>query len=290
MLKKPYSVLYISGYGHSGTTILDMILGSTPGAFSLGEMTHMTRIGLMEEYCSCNNKIVKCEFWSKVLRLWNERIGVDMSEYRLLRNSFDTNKNYFNAFFGSIFLTRNFKRYLQLTEALYDVIHEVSGASILVDSSKSASRPFVLYKFTKVRVLHVKRNFSGVANSEKKDVKVEISKGLEAASPPKSWFKVFIDWFVSNLFCSLTSLRLGGKSLRFREWIASPRILEEHADFSAVDLEEGLFKPEHMIAGNAVRLKPPQRIEPRNRHVYHRLNRTQQFVARVIDRILFFYS
>ena len=287
---KPYSILYIAGYGHSGTTILDILLGSTPDAFSIGELTHLVRPGFLKEYCSCNTPIEECTFWSEVYERWHKKIHFSPEEYRALRHAFDNNKTYFSALRGRFAPSAKFLRYAELTEALYDAIHEVSGAAVLIDSSKSPSRPLVLSHFAPVRLLHVKRNFSGVANSEQKDIRVDLSKGLEAASPPKALHKVFAGWLTTNLFCTLSSLLLGGESVHFRRWIARPRELQKIADFRSVDLEEGLFKPAHMIAGNAIRLKPPQRIEPRHRTSYGRLSPRQAALCAWVDRLFWFYA
>lgn len=288
--KKNYRILYIAGYGHSGTTILDILFGSTPGAFSLGEMTHMVRPGFLEEYCSCNSTLDKCPFWSKVFDQWQAVSGTNWEEYRKLRHAFDNNKTYLRALVGSFFPSKAFRRYAYLTEILYDTIHQVSGATVLVDSSKSPARPLVLAHFAKVQLLHVRRNFTGVANSEQKDIKVDLAKGLETASPPKALHKVFADWLVTNLFCTLTSLRLRGRAIRFRKWISNPRSLQRVVNFSDVDLENGLFKPAHMLAGNAIRLRPPQRIEVRRNHSYERLSKRQLLFTKLIDRLFWFYS
>ena len=68
--QKNYEVLLIIGYGHSGTTILDMVLGSAEGSFSCGELTYITRNQFFEEYCSCGSVIRECPFWSVVFEKW----------------------------------------------------------------------------------------------------------------------------------------------------------------------------------------------------------------------------
>jgi hypothetical protein len=43
MKNKNITVLYIAGDGHSGSTLLDIIIGSSPNIFSAGELTLITR-------------------------------------------------------------------------------------------------------------------------------------------------------------------------------------------------------------------------------------------------------
>ena len=43
MKNKNITVTYIVGDGHSGSTLLDIIIGSSPNIFSAGELTFITR-------------------------------------------------------------------------------------------------------------------------------------------------------------------------------------------------------------------------------------------------------
>ena len=64
MKNKNITVTYIVGDGHSGSTLLDIIIGSSPNIFSAGELTFITRDSIFEEYCSCNKLIKECNTWS----------------------------------------------------------------------------------------------------------------------------------------------------------------------------------------------------------------------------------
>jgi hypothetical protein len=47
-------VLYIGGWGRSGSTLLDLILGQAPGVFSAGEVREIWQSGLVENRpCGC---------------------------------------------------------------------------------------------------------------------------------------------------------------------------------------------------------------------------------------------
>lgn len=63
-------IIYIAGLGHSGSTMLDMSLGTLPGVVGLGElktiMDDRTRDKHFSSYCSCGKKAMECEVWSKV--------------------------------------------------------------------------------------------------------------------------------------------------------------------------------------------------------------------------------
>src|SRR5215204_1738922 len=68
----PVKVLFILGTTRCGSTILENVLGSTPGFFAAGEI-HMLWRGLMRGFrCGCGEAIPECEVWGPVL----ERPGI----------------------------------------------------------------------------------------------------------------------------------------------------------------------------------------------------------------------
>jgi hypothetical protein len=57
-------VLYIAGWGRSGTTILDNIVGSYDSAFTTGELYYLWRRGLNQgRSCGCGTKLPHCRTW-----------------------------------------------------------------------------------------------------------------------------------------------------------------------------------------------------------------------------------
>ncbi len=68
-----YKVILICSYAYSGSTLLDILLGSYEGIFSVGELHAFLRPHRKHHFsinCSCQNS--KCPFWSK-LRNINEK-------------------------------------------------------------------------------------------------------------------------------------------------------------------------------------------------------------------------
>ena len=82
MKNKNITVLYIAGNGHSGSTLLDIIIGSSPDIFSAGELTFITRDSIFEEYCSCGCLIKECPVWSKIVRIWLETASITLEDYK----------------------------------------------------------------------------------------------------------------------------------------------------------------------------------------------------------------
>jgi hypothetical protein len=287
---KPYTVIYIQGYGHSGTTILDILLGSSADAFSCGELTFINREGIADEFCSCNNRIGQCSFWSPVMKLWSEKSTIPLTDYKKLRNQFEGNRSYLRVLKNQIFPSQIFRTYIESTELLYDTIYENCGTSFIIDSSKQATRPFVLTKFAEVQVLHICRNFRGVLNSEKKNVVVDLKDGIETPSPPKRTLKVLLDWLISNLTCACTALVFNGRRIHFRQWVVKPELLTKDCQFLGQDFHKKGLKADHMIAGNRIRLLPSQKLRTTLDTNYQRLTKSQHFFGKTIEILLPFWS
>lgn len=86
-------VVYIVGCGHSGSTLLDLILGAHSKFVGLGEVMNLVRPGGVEltrkngAICSCGKTIDACEFWSKVASQPNGQLNADQ-RYQNILNTF----------------------------------------------------------------------------------------------------------------------------------------------------------------------------------------------------------
>ena len=171
MKNKNITVTYIVGDGHSGSTLLDIIIGSSPNIFSAGELTFITRDSIFEEYCSCSKLIKECNTWSKIVKTWLEKAPVNLKEYKKLRLKFERNKTTAKALYNKISPSQEFKTYCESTRLLFEAIQKVTGKNVIVDSSKSPQRIAVLSKIVDLKVIHLCRNARGVLNSAKNIIK-----------------------------------------------------------------------------------------------------------------------
>ena len=102
-MEKKLNIIYIGGNGHSGSTLLDIIIGNDKKCFSAGELINVTRKGILEEYCSCKEKVQNCEVWCDVLRRWDKKRSISREEYEKLRMKFDRNKAIVKTFIKRVF-------------------------------------------------------------------------------------------------------------------------------------------------------------------------------------------
>ena len=63
----PTRVLFISGWGRSGSTLLDRMLSSSLGFFASGELREVWWRGVQENrQCGCGVGFNECPFWRAV--------------------------------------------------------------------------------------------------------------------------------------------------------------------------------------------------------------------------------
>lgn len=70
--------VYIAGRGHSGSTMLDAMLGNQDGIESVGEL--VSGMGRYEALCSCGAEFKDYQFWTKVRQRFEASAGVSWDE------------------------------------------------------------------------------------------------------------------------------------------------------------------------------------------------------------------
>ena len=157
----------ICSAGHSGSTMLDMVIGSHPMCESLGELLVLPMEFAQDHSCTCGQKIRACPLWSKValsLKLDVENdpyalnlgyiraaIGGDPRVMRLayiLRVKILLGLTYAKLRYGMplpTLLTQHFNDGIANTMHIFELVRQLTGKSIMVDSSKHHSRAISLY-------------------------------------------------------------------------------------------------------------------------------------------------
>jgi hypothetical protein len=74
---RPLRVVYLAGSGHTGSTLLALLLDSHPGIVSVGEIAVKPRIrrrgDAASQVCSCGSAIAECPFWRQLFRGMQDR-------------------------------------------------------------------------------------------------------------------------------------------------------------------------------------------------------------------------
>lgn len=173
MTEQCTEVLYIGGWGRSGSTLLARMLGRIAGFVSVGEVRELWQRGVIENRsCGCGSPFLECDFWREVgVRAyggWSVETAQQMAttgrELDSLRHS-----GWLRDRFGSGDAARD---YIRTLAPLYHAISVVAGDRVVVDSSKLPNYASLLAKSDEIdlRIVHLVRDSRGVANSWRKEV------------------------------------------------------------------------------------------------------------------------
>jgi len=82
-------IIYIAGLGHSGSTMLDMSLGTLPEVVGLGELKTLlddtTRMRHFSSVCSCGKPAIECSFWKELPQLLKPGLSL-ANKYEIVLN------------------------------------------------------------------------------------------------------------------------------------------------------------------------------------------------------------
>jgi Sulfotransferase family len=132
-------VLYIMGAPRCGSTVLDNILNEVDGFFSAGELRFLWQRLYQERFCGCGKAFGKCEVWSRVLeKVAGSGEDVDprraMDRQKAISGTWRTWQLLRAVDKGTV--SPEIKAHAHLVSRLYGAIRDVTGARVIVDSSK----------------------------------------------------------------------------------------------------------------------------------------------------------
>jgi len=180
-----YKILYILGSAHCGSTLLEMLIGTSNKVFSVGELAFYShyvekiphkkidkKVGFV---CTCKNQVRDCSFWSKVITKVNR-----LSTIIKNRGPLETYKIFFN-------IINPFSKYpvfpikIGKNKLVYDSIYHQAKKlkprlKYLIDSSKDPRRLYELLQDRKINnqnifVIYLIRDGRAYLNSCKKDTR-----------------------------------------------------------------------------------------------------------------------
>ncbi len=221
-------VAYIGGTGRSGSTLLERLIGEAPGYWPAGELMFIWERGLIRgDRCGCGARFRECPFWSDVggaaFGGWDR---VDADRAARLRRATIRHRNLARLATGRHgALAGPLAEYRDLTARLYRAIGEVSGAPVIVDSSKDVAYAVLLRSLEglDVRLIHLVRRSHGVVHSWSRQIRqpgIGDGAGYMSVHPP--WWSVGL-WLADNMLYDLLRGRVPHAArLRYEDLVADP--------------------------------------------------------------------
>lgn len=221
-------LLFVGGAGRSGSTLLECMLAEVDGVVVLGEVNHLWERGIgNDELCACGQPFSECAFWRQVGEVaFGGWAKVDLDRVLHLKNAVDRQRRLPRTVRRSTSarLGRLLREYSEYYRSVYAAARAVSGARVVVDSSKVAPTAMAISHHPSIdmRVLHLVRDARGVAHSWSKVVARPETRGAENM-PRMSAVGSTAQWLSHNL--SLGGLTHRGVTLvriRYEDLVADP--------------------------------------------------------------------
>lgn len=259
------AILYIGGYGRSGSTILDMMLSAHPAIASGGEIFRLPELfACAEARCSCGRALRACPVWGRV-RPVVDRAARELGGYPALQARFRT----FEGWAGRADPAAA-PHWARVNRAAFDaLIGAKPGARWVVDSSKTARcaarRPARLARLldADLRLLSLRRRPADVMRSAAKGSNRALEAG-RCSGGTGAALQAYAGWIAANASARSHARALGerARDLTYETFMEDPeRTLAAIADWLALppcaDWEKrALGAPRHLIGGNRTRFSP----------------------------------
>ncbi len=264
-------VIYITSSGHSGSTLLDLLLGSHPKVASLGEVSDLAEYPQDNKHCTCRRLLPDCPLWSGVRRQIADTHNIDIfatpqrfpvalsTKATGLRERLVRYQRLGLALLGQRALTRleitppgsvPARRIVENVLTLFDAVCQVADCEAVVDSSKSHVRMKWLWmaRPQHLKALYLVRDGRGVMHSY-------MRKGRTAEQAARMW-----DWEQALTRLTLRSMpRSAWLFVRYEDLCSDPRgQLSRICRFLSLDFSEPMLSfgdvIHHNIGGNKMRL------------------------------------
>jgi Sulfotransferase domain len=243
-----------------------------PGYCPVGELVFIWERGVRRnDRCGCGERFADCPFWDQVGKAafggWDQ---ADASQAVRLRRAVDRHRN-LDRLAGLRRpggLEPEIAEYAALTDRLYQAVREVSGACVIVDSSKHVGYALLLRRLPSVdlRLVHLVRRSHAVAYSWSRRVtKPGVGDGTQYMSVHSPSWAVGL-WLADNLLYDALGRRTPHASrVRYEDLIADPaaeigRVIGELGlpagqalDFLAEPAVE--LPASHALGGNPMRFQ-----------------------------------
>jgi len=268
MNAEPAKIIYILGGGHSGSTLLDLILGSSDQAFSVGELmyvdyykgykTEKSHRLTRDRQCTCEEHFDECPFWSNVEFDQADNVAKheNLSEsLRILINIMNPLERWMRAGFR---IGPNRDVYGRILEQARTIKPDVR---FIVDSSKDPRRLYELIHDPeigpdKLAVVHLIRDGRAYIYSYQKPQRITEGRDLRGT------VQCLVEWIIVNILSRrlVRKYKLNAFTLSYDRFAEQPdEHLRKLGDFLGFDIDtdtalQGIEQTiYHNVHGNPVR-------------------------------------
>lgn len=272
--ERDLKIVYIAGYGRSGSTVLERVISSNPSIRAAGELRRLGELSLdPRARCSCDAPLRECGFWGPVIEeIFGKCEFVErVKTYYSIQLAHESWRNW--RFLGMKgWMARGpGGEYVDLSRRMLMAIQRRMGPEekFLVDSSKTAYmsvyRPQCLARTEAcdIHVIHLVRDCRGVVWSIKRGLNRDLEKGV--GKPAQfAVLRAILGWSLANVAANrLREFFPENRYLRIRYEDLTSRtedVLKKIGQFLGVQFESEIMQTEegvdtHQIGGNRIRFR-----------------------------------
>jgi hypothetical protein len=266
--RAPVRVIYLTGTGRSGSTLLGNAVGSLPGAISVGEVRFLLRRGIADSgRCGCREPVTECPVWRPALEKTFGTIPEPDEARRMDAVLTALTRRRRVRWWAAGGTSPEAEEMVDLHGRLLANLAEASGATTVVDSSKIATFGALLSRspLLDVRPVHLVRDPRAVAYSWQREVASQAVEGYDGEMERFRAGKAAAMWLHSTISVGTAFSRRGTPVLdvRYEDFVEDPAgVLSRIAEFTdlppdtrfvrdgALDLDRS-----HAVAGNPNRMR-----------------------------------
>jgi sulfotransferase family protein len=253
--------VFIAGCARSGSTLLGLLLAEALDGFFCGELHHLWHALGNGRRCQCGEPVARCEVWVAVAERARHELGLTSDEEgtAIMRRRLRSRELLAPR------MPRPGRDELELRAATQRAVEEVTGESVLVDSSKL---PSVLWTsaFTAapLDVVHLLRDPRAVVFSQSRPK--DDPGGGGGVLAPRSLLTSSADWIRGQLAAERVARRLEASGsvgtvlrLRYEDLVDDPATaLAPLAGSLGADVADRPVRPrwQHALDGNPIRFDP----------------------------------
>ena len=276
-------VAYILSAGRSGSTLLNLLLGSHPDAIAVGELTHLPKNLALNTNCSCGAAVSECSVWAQVIERMSKELGADLSrdpyalELGYIGASTVRDRDKLTRHYRLLWKLRRGLKYsrwvagtprldliagrfdtgISNTGKVYEAIRDICGKDIVVDSSKDYLKGVGIYRSrpSDTRLILLTRDGRASYNSR-------LRSGFKRERSLKAWKNYYTNALplVAKKVDEDHLLRV-----RYEDIAAAPSTeIQRICKFLGIEFDENMLDfastTHHIVNGNRMRFRTDSRI------------------------------
>lgn len=272
MLSNLPKVLYIAGYGRSGSTTIEMLIAQGQRVFGAGELCFLFDDYDKERSCSCGETVDICEIWGPIVRKVTDSLGLTAAEAHQLTYQTERHRN-----------TADLVEYRELWRGVFTELVKLTSVQLVVDSSKTAEGRMRVVELVEIglpalKVVELRRDPRGVITSVASGDNRLLSGDSEPGGGGASRIRGALGWARAAhtaARCRKTIPKADSAGLRYEQVADNPDItlgqtLSELglAGFVPDEYDRTSLTAGHGLGGNRMRRSGPQslRVPPSKQH------------------------